>query len=163
MDPPVQRVPGTGSFLNPSRDTTPLALRAAIEHTHSLHQKVLLVSVEEVSFPYVDDHDRFVIQRLGPDQFSLRHVGIRVGYQEKADVPKALRLARRELLLERDLDLEHASYFVSRITIVPDEHSPMRRWQQKLFVAVARNAASPIEHFNLPDDRTVSIGSQIGA
>jgi KUP system potassium uptake protein len=162
-DPPVHRVPGTAIFLNPGRDTTPLALRAAIEHTHSLHEKVLLVSVEEVSFPHVDDEHRFVIQRLGPEEFSLRHVGIRIGYQEQPDVPRALRLARRELLLERDLDLEHASYFISRITIVPDEHSPLRGWQQKLFVGIARNAASPIDHFKLPEDRTVSIGASVGA
>jgi KUP system potassium uptake protein len=74
-----------------------------------------------------------------------------------------LRLARRDLLLERDLDLEHASYFVSRITVVEDEHSQMRKWQRKLFLSIARNAASAIDHFNLPADRTVSIGAQVGA
>ena len=37
----------------------------------------------------------------------------------------------------------------------------MSRWRKKLFMTLARNAASPIEHFSLPTERTVTIGSQI--
>ena len=37
----------------------------------------------------------------------------------------------------------------------------MRRWRKRLFVAMARNAASPIEHFGLPGERTVTMGSQV--
>jgi KUP system potassium uptake protein len=162
-DPPINRVPGTAIYLNPGLDTTPLALRASIEHTHALHEKVLIVSVREVSVPRVIEERRFRVQRLGPEEFSIRYVDVRVGYREQPNVPAALRLARRELLLERDLDLEHASYFVSRITIVADEHSPLPKWQGKLFLSIARNAASAIDHFGLPTDRTVSIGAQVGA
>jgi KUP system potassium uptake protein len=163
VEPAIRRVPGTAVYLNPGRDTTPLALRASIEHTHALHEKVLIVSVREVSVPRVIEERRFRVERIGPDEFSIRYVEVRVGYREVPNVPAALRLARRDLLLERDLDLEHASYFVSRITVVADENSPMRKWQGKLFVSIARNAASAIDHFGLPADRTVSIGAQVGA
>jgi KUP system potassium uptake protein len=162
-EPPIRRVPGTAVYLNPGRDTTPLALRAGIEHTHALHEKVLIVCVREVSVPRVDEEHRFQVERLGPDDFSIRYVEVRVGYREQPNVPMALRLARRDLLLERDLDLERASYFVSRISVATDQDSPMRRWQAKLFVSIARNAASAIEHFGLPADRTVSIGAQVNA
>jgi KUP system potassium uptake protein len=64
-------------------------------------------------------------------------------------------------LLERNLDLEHASYFVSRITITPTDEPDMKRWRKDLFMALARNAASPIEAFGLPSERTVTIGSQV--
>jgi KUP system potassium uptake protein len=37
----------------------------------------------------------------------------------------------------------------------------MRRWRKKLFIGMARNAASAIDHFGLPGDRTVIIGSQV--
>ena len=37
----------------------------------------------------------------------------------------------------------------------------MPTWRKKLFIAMARNAASPIEHFGLPADRTVIMGSQV--
>jgi KUP system potassium uptake protein len=162
LEEPVRRVPGVAIYLNPNKETTPLAFRAEIEHTHALHEKVLIVSVEEVSLPYVDFKDRFVIERLGDAALGIRHVNIRMGYQEEANVPEMLNLARRELLLERDLNLKGASYFVSRITLVAtDEPTELRVWQKKLFVAIARNAASPIEAFDLPSDRTVAMGSSI--
>ncbi len=37
----------------------------------------------------------------------------------------------------------------------------MSRWRKKLFMTMARNAASPIEQFSLPTDRTVMMGSQV--
>ena len=63
--------------------------------------------------------------------------------------------------LEGDVDLEHASYFLSKMTIVPSEHPPMRRWRKKLFLALARNAANPVEYFKVPDERTVVMGQHI--
>jgi KUP system potassium uptake protein len=159
--PPPERVPGTAVFLSPSKDTTPLALRAGVEHSHALHEKVVIVSVEPVSVPNVDPRDRFVVAQLGHGLFRIFHVVDRVGYRDTLNVPAALSLARKQGLLERNLDLEHASYFLSRITIVPTEAPGMKRWRKDLFVAMARNAASPIEHFRLPSEQTVEMGSQV--
>jgi KUP system potassium uptake protein len=148
-------------FLNPGDETTPLALRAEVEHNHALHEKVLLVSIDTVSVPVVDKAHRFVVHRVGRGLFQLVHVTIRFGYQEPPDVPAALRLARKQGLLERNLDLEGASYFVSRITLNPTAAPGMRPWRKKIFLTMARNASSPIEHFGLPAEQTVSVGSQI--
>jgi KUP system potassium uptake protein len=161
QDPPLVRVPGVAVFLNPSKETTPLALRAEVEHAHTLHEKVLIVSIDAVSIPHVDTYDRFAVELLGHGRFKISHVTIRLGYQDKLDVPESLQLCRKHGLLERNLDLEHASYFVSRITINPTQARSSRTWGKKLFIAMARNAASPIDAFGLPSDRTVIIGSQV--
>jgi KUP system potassium uptake protein len=50
---------------------------------------------------------------------------------------------------------------LSRITITPTAKPGMARWRKHIFLALARNAASPIELFGLPADRTVSMGSQV--
>ena len=117
------RVPGVAVFLCRDNDTTPLALRADVEHTHTLHEKVVIVSVDTVSIPHVDTCDRCTVEVLGHGLFKVFHLTIRTGYQDKLNVPEALALARKQGLLERNLDLEHASYFVSRITITPDRRS----------------------------------------
>src|SRR5207245_2017226 len=93
--------------------------------------------------------------------FKAYHLTTRIGYHDKLNVPEALALARKQGLLERNLDLEHASYFVSRITITPTDSPGMRGWRKHLFIAMARNASSPIDHFGLPGDRTVIMGSQV--
>jgi KUP system potassium uptake protein len=160
-EPPLRRVPGTAIFPNPSKDTTPLALRAEVEHTHALHEKVVIISIDRVSVPHVDREDRFVVSKMGHGLFRVFHVIDRVGYRDSTHIPEALALARKQGLLERNLDLEHASYFVSRISITPSDAPGMQQWRKKLFVAMARNAASPIEAFGLPSDRTVMMGSQV--
>jgi KUP system potassium uptake protein len=159
--PPLRRVPGKAIFLNPGKQTTPLALRAQVEHSHAFHDKVVIVSVDSVSVPQVSDADQFTVEWLGHGLFKVEHVTVRVGYHDKANVPKALAFARKRGLLERNLDLEHASYFVSRMTISPSDAPGMSRWRKKLFIMMARNATSPIEHFGLPSARTVMMGSQV--
>ncbi len=159
--PSIRRVPGIAIFLNPGKETTPLALRAEIEHAHAMQEKVVIVSVETVSVPHVDNDDRFYCEHLGRGLFKVIHLTVRCGYRDRQDIPKALALARKQGLLERSLDLEHASYFLSRISITPTDAPGMSRWRKRLFMILARNAASPIEHFSLPNERTVTIGSQI--
>ncbi len=161
-DPPVHRIPRVGVYLSPGKETTPLALRADVEHYGVLHDRVLIVSVDPVTVPNVDPDDRFAVEILGSGLFKVTHIAIRAGYRDETNVPKALALARARGLLPRDLDLEHASYFVSRMTITPTPDPSMRRWRKFLFVALARNAASPIDHFGLSADRTVLVGSQVG-
>lgn len=160
-DPPIRRVQGTAIFLNPGKQTTPLALRAEVERINALHEKVVIVSLDPVSIPHVDPADRFSVEHLGRGLFKVVYLTIRVGYRDRSNVPEALALARKRGLLERNLDLEHASYLLSRITITPTSEPGMARWRKHIFLAVARNAASPIELFGLPADRTVSMGSQV--
>jgi KUP system potassium uptake protein len=159
--PRVVRVPGTAVFLTRSKETTPLALRAEVDHTHALHQNILMASVETVSIPHVESADQFAVEQLGRGMYKVRHVTIRVGYRDTLTVPDALAVCRRRGLLERNLDLEHASYFVSHITIVPTSAPGMQAWRKKLFVTMARNAPSAIDHFGLPVNRTVMMGSQV--
>ncbi|MGH2868721.1 MAG: potassium transporter Kup [Solirubrobacteraceae bacterium] len=162
LDPPVRRTTGTAIFLNPGKETTPLALRAEVTHNHALPEKVVIVSVDSVSISQVEKTDRFKVEWLGEGLFKIAYVAIRVGYQDKVNIPALLALARKRGLLERNLDLEHASYIVSRMLIVPTDAPGMHRWRKALFIFMARNATSPITHFGLPDDRTMIMGSQVG-
>ncbi len=160
-DPPIHRCRTVAIYLNPSKDTTPLALKADVEHHGIFHDKVLIVSVEPVSVPHVDADQKLVAETLGSGLFKIRHITLRAGYHDTTDVPAALALARKRGLLERNLDLEHASYFVSRITITPTSAPGMSRWRKLLFMLMARNSASPIDAFRLPVERTATVGAMI--
>jgi len=162
IKPPIDRVPGTAIFMNPpGKQTTPLALRLQVEHNHILHAKVVIVTIEPVGIPHIDPPDRLVVETLGHGLFKIAHVTARIGYHESPSIPQLLALARKRGRLERNLDLEHAAYFVSRMSIVPTNAPGMQRWRKQLFVALARNGTSPIDHFGLPGDRTVLMGSQV--
>ncbi len=161
-DPPIHRARNVAVYLSPSKDTTPLALKADVEHHGIFHEKVVIVSVEPVSIPHVDRDEKVIAETLGSGLFKVRHVTVRAGYHDVTDVPAALVLARKRGLLDRNLDLEHASYFLSRITISATDQPGLGRWRKLLFIAMARNAASPVDTFRLPVDRTATVGAMIG-
>ncbi len=158
--PPVERVPGTAVFLHPTFDTTPLALRANYEHNHVLHTSVVILTVKSVNVPHVSGGERIRIDPLGDPADGITHVTARIGFQDRPAVPQALRLARAQGL-ECDADIAHATYFLSHITIQPVRGPGMMLWRKRIFAAFARNAASPVEYFGLPPERTVQMGSEI--
>ncbi len=158
-EPPVYRSPSTGIFLNANIETTPLALRANVEHNHTVHACVVIMSIETLRVPHVPLDERVTVDDLGYRDDGITHMTARIGFMDKIDVPATLRRAAKDV--EGELDLERASYFLSRITIVPTDAPGMARWRKRLFVAIARNAANPVALFGLPDDQTVVLSSHI--
>src|SRR4051812_29523227 len=156
----VHRAEGTGVFLNANRETTPLALRELFEHTRSIPEAAVIMSIETLRVPHVPPEEQVACDDLGYGDDGISHVSARVGFQDDKDVPNLLRLAQ-EKGLERDIDLQNPSYYLSQITIVPTEKPGLAAWRKRLFVAISRNAASPVDYFNLPGDRVVTMGSHV--
>ncbi|MEA2311001.1 MAG: system potassium uptake protein [Solirubrobacteraceae bacterium] len=156
-DPPV-RVPGTAVFMSANRDTTPLALRYNVEHNRVLHEHVVIVTLETASVPYVPADERIEIDDLKYSDDGIALVCTRYGFMDDVDVPASLRGAEKKGL---PIDVDEASYFLSRITIDPRRGTGMAMWRKKIFVGLSRNAASPVGYFKLPDDRVISLGSSI--
>ena len=155
------RARGVAIYLSPTKSTTPLALKADLERHGIFHERVLIVTVAQLSVPHVDPTEQFLVEVLGSGTFKVRHVTVRAGYHDATDIPAALVLARKRGLLERNLDLEHASYFLSQIRVTMTSDPGMSHWQKLLFVVMARNAASPIDTYRLPVDRTATVGALI--
>jgi KUP system potassium uptake protein len=158
--PRVQRAHGTAVFLNRNKTTTPLAMRANVEHNQILHEHVVILSIETLPVPHVARSQRLVVDDLGYRDDGISHVEARFGYMEQPDVPDALRMAA-EAGLECPLEVEEASYFLSTIELRPGEAPGMTRWRKRLFVATSHITADAAEYFGLPRDRTVIMGSLI--
>jgi KUP system potassium uptake protein len=169
---PVRQVPGVGVFLNPNLSGTPLALRSNVEHNHVLHDHVVIVAVATERVPYLADAERAVPggkilysgatgDPLHPAAEGITPLTVRFGFLEEQDVPAALRLAAAQGLIEGEPDLHNATYFVSKIAIVPTHVRAMSRWRKKLYVAMARNAADPADYFRLPDNQTVITSGRV--
>ncbi len=160
MDPPVYRAPGTAVFLTAGADSTPLALRDNVDHNRVLHECVVIVVVETKRVPHVDPSERVAVDELGYEDDGILQVTVRYGFQDHKNVPQALRQAAAQGL-EVDIDVEHATYFVSHMTIVRGSAPGMRRWRKKLFIGLSRASTSPVEYFGLPEQRIVTLGSHI--
>ena len=157
--PPLQRVPGTAVYLHARNDTTPLALRINVERNHIRHEQIVILRAKTLTVPHVHDHERVAIDELGDPSDRVVLIDARFGFRDIPDVPAALRLAVSQTPELHNLD--DATYFLTRITIRPTKKGGMAKWRKQLFSALARNASSPAEYFQLPEDQVVGLGSQI--
>jgi len=159
-EPPLRRSPGTAVFLNRNEATTPLAMRATVEHNQTLHENVVILSIETLPVPSVAGDERFAVDDLGYSDDGISHLTARFGYMEQPDVPAALRCAA-EGPLGFPVDVEEASYFLSTIELRPGDAPGMTRWRKRLFLASSHVAADAADYFGLPRERTVIMGSLI--
>jgi len=157
---PTLEVPGTAVFLNRDKQTAPLAMRANVEHNHVRHQHVLIMSIDTEPVPRVPAHQRIAVDDLGYTDDRITHVSARFGYMDPPDVPSTLAMLD-PAATEGRLQLDQASYFLSKIELRRGNAPTMAPWRKRLFIATSYIAADTAEHFALPRDRTVIMGAQI--
>src|SRR5215203_7100276 len=105
--------------------------------------------------PRLDDKDRISIERLS-DAFS--RVTLRFGFMEEPNVPRALAGARAKGMA---FDVMRTSFFLSRRALRLAPKSEMPRWQDRLFIGLARSANDASQYFCIPSGRAVEVGAQI--
>ncbi|OAN37023.1 potassium transporter Kup [Mycolicibacterium iranicum] len=159
-EPPLVRLPGTAVFLNRGDDTAPLSMRANVEHNHVLAEHVVIVSLTTLPVPRVPDSERISFDELGVPDDGIIHVMAAFGYMERIDVPHALSLIDPSQT-EGPLDLDRATYFLSRLELCQGPAPTMAPWRKRLFIATSYITADAAAHFGLPLDRTVLIGSRL--
>ena len=148
-------MPNTAIFLTSDPDVVPTALLHNLKHNMVLHEHNIIMNVRTATIPRVDDEDRVKIERLS-DDFS--RVLLTFGYMETPNIPKALVLARRQGL---KFDIMKTSFFVGRRSIKPAAKSAMPRWQDSLFLSLARHATNASDFFNIPAGRVVELGTVV--
>ncbi|MEI7691483.1 MAG: KUP/HAK/KT family potassium transporter, partial [Actinomycetes bacterium] len=160
LDPPVTTVPGTAVYLNAHRETAPMALRGAVNFNHAIHEQIVILSIETTKSPFVPDEERLTVDELGYTGDNIVHLTAKLGFKDTPDVPHLLELAKAEGL-DEGIDVEHASYFLSHLDVVPGGPFEMAGWRKRIYCALSRNAASPTDYFCLPTERTITVGSQL--
>ncbi|HYJ78567.1 MAG TPA: potassium transporter Kup [Longimicrobiaceae bacterium] len=149
------RVPGTAVFMYGNPTGTPPALLHNLVHNKVLHERVVLLTVENLEIPLVDDAERVSTVAVG---HGFYRITIRYGFTEDPDIPAALALVDEPGL---DLRRMQTSYFLGRETLIPSKKPGMAMWREHLFSIMSRNARPATSFFQLPPNRVVELGAQI--
>jgi KUP system potassium uptake protein len=152
---PPARVPGTAVFLTSDPTCAPTALMHSLKHYKVLHEQNVILTVETAETPRVDASERVRIEPVGE---TFCRVTLRFGFMETPNVPKALALARKA---GWTFDIMSTSFFLSRRTLRPAVRSGMPRWQDRLFIRLARTANDATDYFQIPTGRVVEVGTQV--
>ncbi len=149
------RVPGTAIFLTSDSQSAPIALLQNLKHNKVLHEHNIILTVVTAATPKVAENHRIVIESASD---RIASVILHFGYMETPDVPRALASARFRGF---DIDLENASYFLGRRSIVIDGKKGLPEWQDRIYIAMARSAINATDFFRIPPGKVVEMGVQM--
>jgi KUP system potassium uptake protein len=150
------RVPGTAVFISPSALHVPPILVHHVERSRSLHETVVLLTVEKTSSPVVATESRYQLTALGEGFYKLI---VSFGYMEEPYlIPVLPEVARAEKL---PIDFDNATYYIGHETIVASDDGVISRVPEAIFSYLNRNAAHEERHYGMPADQIVEIGTQI--
>ena len=156
LEPPP-RIPGTAVFPTSTPDATPIALLHSLKHYKVLHERNIFLTVEFHDRPWIVDGDECVeCEDLG---HGCWRVTMNCGFMDLPDVRRALARCDVHGLTLDEMDV---SYFLSREKVVPGAADRgMARWRDRVFCAMARNAGTVSDYFNLPANRVVELGTRV--
>jgi KUP system potassium uptake protein len=156
MREPPPRVPGTAVFLTATPEATPHALLHNLSHNKVLHERVVFLTVEVGDEPTVPAERRIGLERL---EHGFWRMSLRYGFMQQPDVAHDLAVTSRRIL---EFDLMSTSFFLSRQSVEPmARERGLARWSERLFAAMARNAGSAADYFNLPANRVIELGTKV--
>ncbi len=153
-DPP-HRVPGTAVFMAGDPDSVPHALLHNLAHNKVLHERVVFLTVAVRNVPWVPPAERVRIEPLENGFFRLQ---VAFGFMDRPDVSQTLDLCKS---CGFEFHLLETSFFLSRSTVVPTPGTGMMLWREKLFAAMARNARTAADYYNIPTNRVIELGTKI--
>jgi KUP system potassium uptake protein len=148
-------VQGTAIFLTSDPDSAPTALLHNLKHNKVLHQHNVILTIATSDTPRVPDDQRVQMKKMSP---LFSRVELRFGFMETPNVPNALAIARKQ---GWQFDIMSTSFFLSRRALKPAAHSGMPRWQDRLFIGLAKSASDATDFFHIPTGRVVEVGTQV--
>jgi KUP system potassium uptake protein len=149
------RVSGTAVYLTGRLDVVPVPLLHNLKHNKILHRRIVLLHVVTRNIPRVPPDKRVKVTHLGDDFYAIVAY---YGFVQSPNVPRLLAQCGSQ---GPRFDTMDTSFFVGRVTIVPEKSSRFGTVQCKLFEAMHRNALAATEFFRVPPNRVIELGGQI--
>jgi KUP system potassium uptake protein len=154
LHPPI-RVPGTAVFMAGDPEGVPNALLHNLKHFKVLHERVVFLTVVTRNVPWVPVSERIVVEPLGRGFYRLM---VDFGFMDRPDVSAMLDLCKDRGLA---FDLMQTTFFLSRTTVIPTTKEGMALWRERLFAAMARNARTAADYYNIPTNCVIELGTKI--
>jgi KUP system potassium uptake protein len=152
---PPTKIEGDAIFLTGNPYTAPVALVKNVRHNRVVHSRTVLLHFRVVDVPRVPNLEKIHTEKLGG---GFHRLEVRYGFMDFLQIDNVFTLARGQGL---DLNLETASFYIGRESLVIAEKSSMARWRASLFLFMSRNASNAASFFDLPVDRVIEVGVKL--
>jgi len=150
------RVKGTAVFMTSNPEGAPPVLLHHFKHNKTLHQQVVLLSIQTAHEPEVAPDAR--ITRIADLGAGFYQVTASYGFMQTPNVLEVLEAVALENI---PIDRDDTSFFLGRETLLITGRSRMARWRKVLFSFLSKNARPANAFFQIPPNRVVELGTQI--
>ncbi len=152
---PPHRVPGTAVFLTANAKLAPTSLMHNLKHNRVLHERNVILTIVTRDVPRVPRSERVEVTQLDG---TFWRVVASYGFMETPNVPKIFTHCKRKSL---NVEMNEASFFLSRRSLRIAAKNGLPRWQKRLFIWLAGAAEDATSYFQIPRDRVIEIGTQV--
>ena len=150
------RTRGTAVFMSSSIHHLPPILAHLIERTHTINERVLLLTVITEDTPAVPAERCVAITELEGGFFQIV---ARYGFMQTPNVPAVVLEAAEQANLT--IDLDRVTYFLGRERVLGLKTGAMGQFAEQIFGYLQRNAVSADRHFQIPANQVIEIGIQL--
>ena len=152
----VARVPGTAVFMSSNLEVLPVSLVRHAERSRTLHETVILLTVQTCGRPTVPAEERLRVEQLKDGFF---RVVMLFGFMESPKVMPALRRAVKEGDIPFHSD--EVTYYVGRDNLLASPKGHMGVLTESLFSFLLKNGVAADRHFGLPPRQVMELGTQM--
>jgi len=149
----LQHVPGTAVYLNRRPGIAPMALLHNLKHYKVLHERNIILHVDNEHVPRVAKNDRVTVRNLGEGFWAI---DVRYGFMETPNLTKVLEHC---VLNGKGVDMMETSFFLSRETITRAKASSLSLISLRIFEFLHHNASGAAQFFRIPNNRLVELGA----
>jgi KUP system potassium uptake protein len=155
-DEGVARVPGTAVFLTRAKTNTPPVMMWYVKHSRSLHERVLAVTLDVASIPYIPVQKRLTMTEVCPNYWAITAC---YGFMQRPDLPA---LMSQIVSHGCAMDSNELTYFIGMEKIMPrSDRRGLPRWLSRSFALLLRNSARVTDYLHVPPEQVVDIGRQV--
>jgi KUP system potassium uptake protein len=145
----------TAVFLALEKDVAPRAMVHNVRHNRVWHEQNIILTVSFCHVPWVSQSEQVSATQIDTDVWQVK---IRYGFMDIPDIPQALQRCDTFGLEFKPFE---TTYFLSRETVITGTKNGLPRWRGELFALMSRNAGSVVDHFQVPDNAVLELGSRV--
>ncbi len=146
---------GTAVFLTADQEGVPFVLRHHWARTHSIDERIILLTIVPTNEPYVSGEKRVEVHWLSE---SLVRVMARFGFMENLDIGRIVHACAASGL---HIGGQDTTYYTADPKIVPREGGLLHAWRRNLYVFLRRNSGTLAANLGIPADAHAKLGLEV--
>ncbi len=147
----ISIIPDTGIYLSSSALKVPQALVAQLNNLHSCPKEILIVSIIQGDVPVVTAKP--VLKEVND---RVKQLYVWVGFKQDVNIQRSV----IENVMSSE-DEKECTYYLADRKLLDSAEGSVKGLTEKVFAILHRNSATASSYFGLPENRVITLGTQM--